>query len=93
MSDSGKYRKKPVIVDALEWTGKPMPLPDWLRNAIPGLAMIVSYGDDPTCFLKIATREGEMQAGPGDWIIRGIKGELYPCKPDIFIATYERIDA
>lgn len=42
--------------------------------------------------LLIKTLEGEMMADPGDWIIKGIKGELYPCKPDIFAATYEPVD-
>ena len=45
--------------------------------------------DEDVCFLSIDTLEGRMRADPGDWIIQGVKGEFYPCKPDIFEATYE----
>lgn len=75
------------------------PLPDWLPQplrtteeagtlaAVPGA--ITRDGD---C-LVIATLEGVMRANPGDWVIRGVKGEIYPCKPDIFAATYEAVAA
>lgn len=73
------------------------PLPDWLPNPLreckwgrnarmPALAgEILRDGD----FLCIGTLEGEMQAMPGDWVIRGVNGEIYPCKPDIFAKTYD----
>lgn len=78
-----KYRKKPVVVDAwLFDTEKLFGMPDWI-NA-DGLA-----GES----LYIDTLEGVMEAQPGDWIIRGVKGEVYPCKPDIFAATYEPADS
>lgn len=73
------------------------PTPDWLQEAFdcedhdaPG-AISIGTGGSISCkgpYLVIATLEGEMQANPGDWIIRGVKGELYPCKPDIFAETY-----
>ena len=73
------------------------PLPDWLPKPLPKC----KWGQNSRCpaqpgeilrdgeFIYIGTLEGEMCAAPGDWIIRGVKGELYPCKPDIFEATYE----
>lgn len=93
-----KYRKKPVVVDAIrvsevlnainELSGRCpfLPLPHWL--GIP-----LACGDVVVVppVVSIKTLEGVMQAGPDDWIIRGIKGELYPCKPDIFEATYEEV--
>jgi hypothetical protein len=70
-------------------------VPDWMpkplltiEEAGVGAATPGSITRDGEC-LVIATLEGMMRAQPGDWIIRGIKGELYPCKPDIFAATYE----
>jgi hypothetical protein len=58
--------------------------PDWMK------AGSITASDDGS--LNIVTLEGVMRADPGDWIIRGVKGELYPCKPDIFAATYEPVD-
>jgi hypothetical protein len=78
----GRYRKKPVVIDA--WQNVPGisdMFPDWMKNG-----SITSSTDGS---LNIVTLEGIMRADPGDWIIRGVKGELYPCKPDIFAATYE----
>lgn len=90
-----KFRKKPVVIDAARWTGNEIEggCPDWLSDAInkvpetPGAA--IRLGHD----VHIFTLEGVMIANPGDWIIRGVKGELYPCKPDIFAATYEPVEA
>lgn len=88
-----QFRKKPVVIDAVQWNGVSFSaeFPSWIRDGIslpaPDLVpgKIFRIGDN----LHIATLEGEMTASPGDWIIRGIKGEIYPCKPDIFEATYE----
>lgn len=71
------YRKKPIIIQAVKWDGTF--LPECLQGRV------AQRGTE----LWIATLEGSMKADPGDWVIRGIKGELYPCKPDIFEATYE----
>jgi hypothetical protein len=76
-----KFRKKPVVIEAWQFTLKNLTvLPHWL-NA-DGLG-----GEN----LYIETLEGTMRADLGDWIIQGVKGELYPCKPDIFEATYEPV--
>ncbi len=81
-----RYRKKPVVIEAIQFTGS---------NCIECLAFMgdrlgvecseVHTTDCPV----IHTLEGDMTASPGDFIIRGVKGEFYPCKPDIFAATYE----
>jgi hypothetical protein len=82
-----KFRKKPVVIEAMQ-----LPL-----NA-EKLALLTVWNGGQEIELRrdgivIATLEGEMLAGKGDWIIKGVKGELYPCKPDIFAATYEPVEA
>ncbi|NCC96422.1 MAG: hypothetical protein EOM02_06225 [Synergistales bacterium] len=81
-----RYRKKPVEVEAFRWTGGQDQTEDpvWIVEAIKKGVVSVSYP-----YLYINTLEGVHKANPGDYIIRGVKGELYPCKPDIFEATYE----
>lgn len=76
-----KFRKKPVVVEAVQWTGNNL---DEIRAFMgaPKLSVIAQY-------LKIRTLEGELDATPGDWIIKGVKGEFYPCKPDVFERTYK----
>ncbi len=89
-----KYKKKPVVIDAFQWTGGPDQIedPEWACESIKnGTIRIVNSGK-PTVALMIETLEGTMRASRGDWIIRGIKGEIYPCKPDIFEATYDTIE-
>lgn len=90
------FRKKPVVIEAIQWNGA-------------NLREIITFTDGPPEVrsmhagekwedyerlvaadgLKIYTLEGKMSASVGDWIIRGVQGEHYPCKPDIFTATYE----
>jgi hypothetical protein len=78
------YRKKPVVIEAVEWTGhNGNVIGTFLED---GGATWSAQGDR----IVINTLEGAMAADPGDWIIRGVQGEFYPCKPDIFEATYER---
>jgi len=80
-----KYRKKPVIVEAIQFTGdNGKEIQDWVNNEV-WLSSIVSP------FLSILTLEGEMKGTVGDYIIKGAQGEFYPCKPDIFEQTYEVI--
>ena len=79
-----KYRKKPLCIDAIEWTGTNI---DDLDQFMDHKAY--SIIDDQ---LYIETIEGTLQASKGDYVIRGIKGEYYPCKPDIFLETYEPVD-
>lgn len=83
-----KFRKKPVVIEAVQWTGgndaEVRAFCDTATFAYTAVAFPQSVAG-----LAIRTLEGEMRADVGDWIIRGIKGEFYPCKPDIFAATYE----
>jgi hypothetical protein len=82
-----RYRKKPVVIEAVQFDGT-FPL-EFLRDAEH--VRLVSEPHAPLC-IAIRTLEGEMRADIGDWIIRGVQGELYPCKPEIFDATYEPAD-
>lgn len=90
------YRKKPVLIEAFKWTGGPDQTedPEWIVQAIKeGKVFIERNVYHESCYLYIKTLEGEMKASPGDYIIKGIQGELYPCKPDIFEATYEQVES
>jgi hypothetical protein len=80
-----KYRKKPVVIDAVQFTSENMPEVTAFIGGENGGKFIAR----PPGGLGIQTLEGTMWATPGDWIIKGVKGEFYPCKPDIFAATYE----
>lgn len=82
-----KFRKLPVVIDAIQWNGS---------NRVE-VAKFIKGGmleaNDTTLFpgdaVFIETLEGTMRANVGDWVIKGVAGEFYPCKPDIFEATYE----
>ena len=80
-----KYRKKPVIIEAMQFTQETK---DMVFNFVT-CNRYADWSDAGYPILRIQTLEGEMIANSGDWIIKGIKGEFYPCKPDIFAATYE----
>ena len=83
-----KFRKKPVVVEARQFkcdnTDAQENLADWCRGKLRGYKLPLSER-----VIQIETLEGEMEAKHGDWIIKGVKGEFYPCRPDIFDATYE----
>lgn len=81
-----KYRKKPVVVEACRYMID-IYMPDWFMDKVTDNTIII-YADG-TCDIK--TLEGTMKAGYGDYIIKGVKGELYPCKPDIFKQTYDEV--
>lgn len=83
-----KYRKKPVVIDAFKWTGDVHQKedPEWICKKIASGEV---YFKDGNLFIK--TLEGEMIADYGDYIIKGIKGEVYPCKPDIFEIIYDKL--
>lgn len=81
-----KYRKKPVVIEAVQYRSGEQPY-EFAKDVVAGL---VRYPEDGT--MLINTLEGTMTANSGDWIIRGVKGELYPCKPDIFAATYDAVE-
>ena len=74
-----KFRKKPVVIEAIQYTGDNK---HEMRDFISG-------NIDERQGLSIETLEGWLHASPGDWIIKGVNGEFYPCKPDIFEKTYE----
>ena len=89
-----RYRKKPVVIDAMQFPGN-IALSDfqtWLMKVDPDRKCMYTRDDRNRCTLSIKTLEGTMTANIDDWIIKGVKGELYPCKSDIFEATYERAD-
>ena len=83
-----KYRKKPVVIEAIQFTGTDENIKN-IQTFAPGIVL---------CNLKwrglyflIETLEGNHRADIGDWIIKGVKGEFYPCKPDIFEMTYDEV--
>lgn len=87
------YRKKPVVIEAFEWTGGPDQSedPEWAVEAIRLGKVWFNNAGTPECTMEIATLEGNHVAEVGDFIIKGVQGELYPCKPDIFKQTYELV--
>ena len=78
-----KFRKKPVVIEAVQWLGNNL---SEIQAFYKPDSILV--GDE----IHINTLEGTMAARIGDYIIKGIKGEFYPCKPDIFEATYDPVD-
>jgi hypothetical protein len=78
-----KFRKKPVVIEASLFIPTVKPWPDGIKEDLKS----------PTGFSigTVESKEGH-EVTPGDWIITGIKGERYPCKPDIFEATYEKVE-
>jgi hypothetical protein len=82
-----RFRKKPVVIEATQYAPNMAVLPEGVQEEWTG--------PDHTghCTAFIETLEGRLIASPGDWIITGVKGERYACKPDIFEATYEPVDA
>lgn len=94
-----RFRKKPVVVEAVRYEGKGNmypsaegqygQVPEWFWDALENKTAEFTNGRDP---LVIHTLEGDQTVSPGDWIIRGVQGELYPCKPDIFAATYDPVE-
>ena len=81
-----KFRKKPVVIEAVQFTG---------LESMKDIYLLapehcgITFNDQ---ILIINTSEGKMRASDGDWIIKGVAGEVYSCKPDIFEATYEKVD-
>jgi hypothetical protein len=88
-----KYRKKPVVIEAFKLGYDS--IPDWFMDKVSNkeVSLNLQCGKPPVGgTAAIETLEGVMLAESGDYIIKGIKGELYPCKPDIFEATYEKVE-
>ncbi len=92
-----KVRKKPVEVEAIINTGEWKSIINWL-DELNGAPVEIPFGTRPSITrsddgsINIETLEGTMKADVGDYIICGVKGEFYPCKPDIFEATYEVVE-
>lgn len=82
-----KFRKKPVVIKAIQYTGRNVTA---IQGFTHGQAGVLTHGDDS--IFAVDTLEGTMVIDIGDWIIKGVKGEFYPCKPDIFEMTYEAVD-
>lgn len=87
-----KYRKKPVVIEAIQYLGEAGPILDFLAAS-----ECESIGFRPSSSprergLIVKTLEGAMVGNYGDWLIRGVKGELYPCKDEVFTMTYEPAD-
>lgn len=86
-----KYRKKPVVIEAKQFTGEENnaeQLIEWIGKEVA--SKTPDHYEEQNVFIN--TLEGQMTASKGDYIIKGVKGEFYPCKPDIFEATYELIE-
>lgn len=81
-----KFRKKPVVIEAVQWTGNNR---EEMEKFIPNTILAKKNVEEE---LAIGTLEGVMTASKNDWIIKGVHGEYYPCKPDIFEKTYELVD-
>ena len=81
-----KYTKKPVEIEAVQWTGEN------LLEVLNFCSSCFSYEKNGQKVLTISTLEGNMNASHGDFIIKGVKGEFYACKPDIFEMTYDKVD-
>ena len=82
-----KYTKKPVTIEAIQWTEENLPaIKEWLGE---NLLAEARYSSPIHWIYRIKTLEGNMLVIEGDFIIKGIKGEFYPCKPDIFYASYD----
>lgn len=87
------FRKKPVVIEALQWDGSPSganQIGQWSdKNVSIRILGTTADGKALNVGMFVETLEGVMRAESGDWIIKGVKGEFYPCKPDIFEASYE----
>jgi hypothetical protein len=85
-----KFRKKPVVIEAVHYDGSHAAnrwIIDWTRDSATPASMDENANGQAQ--LSLATLEGALWISDGDWVIRGVHGEFYPCKPDIFAATYE----
>lgn len=84
-----KFRKKPVVIEAVQYLSD-IDIRNWIMGQQDTRLQYCADSNGP--FITIETLEGTMRADVGDWIIRGIQNELYPCKPDIFAATYDAVE-
>jgi hypothetical protein len=82
-----RYTKKPVVIEAMQWTG--INRPEILKFCNSCYVLITNDPNKPE--LKIQTLEGTMSSRIGDYIIKGVEGEFYPCREDIFLKTYQEV--
>lgn len=93
VGDDMEYRKRPVEVEAFIFYKEP--IPDWFMDKVTSNDVVLVDCNydldclDPHCLIR--TLEGTMRGNPGDYIVEGVQGEIYPCKPDIFESTYEKV--
>lgn len=90
-----KFRKKPVVIEAFRFYVDN--IPDWFMDKVTSNEINLHNSDFrqftiKQAYCEIKTLEGTMRGDGGDWIIKGVNGEIYPCKPDIFEKTYERVE-
>lgn len=98
MNQVKKFRKKPVVIEAIQFNNLNRDeisnfVGQELELKIESESAYIAGEGAPTSSLTIPTLEGDMKAMVGDWIIKGVNGEFYPCKPDIFQKTYEAVTA
>ena len=88
-----QFRKRPVVIEAFQWTGDQNQIedPEWAVSALESGTLFFKNAGTPDVVLCIKTLESVMTATQGDYIIKGVKGEMYPCKPEIFTLTYESV--
>jgi hypothetical protein len=84
-----KFRKKPIVIEARKFETNNDQDDRNMNELVLWVRGLGGHAQHDRTDIYIDTLEGQMQARVGDWIIRGVKGEFYPCKPDIFAATYE----
>jgi hypothetical protein len=84
MTAAQRFRKKPVVIEAVQWTGDMAAVESLVGTQLPTFGPPGQSGS-----LRIATLEGDHECRLGDWIVKGVQGEFYPVKPDIFEETYE----
>lgn len=90
-----KFRKKPVVIEAVQWTMNNF---EEVRNFVDTEGVLeysrltIFHPDDDIISIGLVTLEGVMNVSKYDWIIKGVQGEFYPCKPDIFEKTYEKVE-
>ena len=96
-----KYRKKPVVIEAMQWDGTRQSIESicgWVNSFDsedvdpPTMQYEFQGSDDVVGEPRIWTLEGDLNVSPDDYVIRGVQGEFYPCKPAIFAATYEEVE-
>lgn len=89
-----QFRKKPVVIEAIQISEQSEnEIRIWSNGQVYASPILEPSEDNPKgCYWQIKTLEGVMTASPMDWIIKGVNGEFYPCKPDIFEKTYEPVN-